>query len=786
MGASMRSTALAALIALVGAGSVVMSGWAEQPRLRAVPFTNVRLDDVFWTPRLEITRSKTLPHNFEMCERTGRIRNFVKAAGAAEGEYEGYFFNDSDVYKVLEGAAYALHTAPDAELDGYVDEVIAKIAGAQQSDGYLNSYYTLTGLDQRWTDLANKHELYCAGHLFEAAVAHYQATGKRTLLDVAIRFADLIDSLFGPDKRHDVPGHEEIELALVKLYGVTGEARYLKLAQFFLEQRGRAEGRRLYGDYCQDHLPLAQQTEIAGHAVRAMYLYSGVADVAALTGDDEMITMMERIWRDVVERKMYITGGIGPSAHNEGFTVAYDLPNDSAYAETCASIGMVLWNQRLSLLHADARYVDVLERALYNGLLSGIALDGEKYFYVNPLASRGTHHRREWYSCACCPTNIVRFLPSVGGYVYAHTDDAVYVNLYVAGEAKIALRDAEVSIKQETRYPWDGAVRLTLTPTAPLEYDVYVRIPGWCEGARLRVNGAPIPEPQVVKGYTRVSCHRRRSDVIELDLPMPIRRIEAHPRVPADSGRVALQRGPLVYCLEGVDNAGGVLNLALPREAELTVEHRADLLGGVTVIRGPALAVEPTAWDNRLYRPAVVTRPVEFVAVPYYAWDNRAAGEMAVWLPESPTMVEPPPVAWLTPTASHCYGRDTLRALHDRLEPTDSGDHTVPRFTWWPKRGTQEWVQYEFDAPRRVSGVEIYWFDDERQNGGCRVPASWKLLARSGEEWQPVTGVADYGTARDQYNFVTFDPIETSGLRIEAQLQENMSAGILEWRVDAE
>jgi DUF1680 family protein len=628
------------MASLIGGASGTATGEAQYRKLTAVPFTEVRIEDDFWAPRLRTTREKTLPHNLMWCENTGRISNFAKAAGSVEGEFKGIYFNDSDVYKVLEGAAYVLATHPDRKLERQVDEIIEKVAGAQQDDGYLNSYYTLVEPENRWTNLRDKHELYCAGHLFEAAVAHYRATGKRTLLSVACKFADHIDSIFGPDKRSGVPGHEEIELALVKLYGVTGEERYLKLAQFFLDERGRGRGRELYGDYCQDHKPIREQSEICGHAVRAMYLYSGVADIAGITGDRRYIEAMERIWDDVVHRKMYITGGIGPSASNEGFTVAYDLPNETAYAETCASIGMVFWNHRLNLLHADGRFADIVERALYNGLLSGISLDGERFFYVNPLASRGKHHRKPWYACACCPTNMVRFLPTVGGYIYAHSENGIYVNLYVASTAEVPLQDTLVTMTQDTRYPWDGDVKITIEPASDATFDICLRIPGWCKDPRLRVNGRPLSDFEVEKGYARIRREWHPGDTIELELAMPIERMKAHPNVTANTGRVALQRGPMVYCLEAVDNGGTVFQLSLAREAELVAEHRPQLLGGVTVIRGTAVVSCAGNWNNMLYRPIAEPKTVKCVAVPYYSWDNRERGEMIVWLPETPDLAE--------------------------------------------------------------------------------------------------------------------------------------------------
>ncbi|MCP4250395.1 MAG: glycoside hydrolase family 127 protein, partial [bacterium] len=486
-----------------------------------------------------------------------------------------------------------------------------------------------------------------------------------------------------------------------------------------------------------------------------------------------------------VQAKMSSTGGIGPASRNEGFTDAHDLPNDTAYAETCASIGMVLWAHRLNLLHADARYVDVLERVLCNGLLSGVSLNGEGFFYTNPLASRGKHHRRSWYKCACCPPNIARIMLSLGGYVYARTDRAVFVNLYMGSRAKINLAGTTVSLTQQTRYPWDGQVKLTVEPASAAAFELFLRLPAWCDAPRIRVGGEAVTKLEVHAGYVRLRRTWQSGDVVELDLPMPVERIEAHPRVAADTGRVALQRGPIVYCLEAADNSMPVRRLSLPREARLTTEDRPGLLGGVTVITGTALAAgarEWRDWEGALYHPATAVRPVAFVAIPYYAWDNREPGEMVVWLPETLTLVEPPPVAGIVPSASHCFERDTVAALHDRLEPRSSADQTIPRFTWWNRRGSREWVQYDFDQPRRVSGCRVYWFDDRRSGGHCRVPASWKLLYRDGNDWREIPDPSAYGIELDEYNTATFTPVETTALRIEVELQPDFSGGILEWK----
>jgi len=793
----LANTLTLAACAVAAAAMTARAEGPEHRKLAAVPFTEVKVQDEFWAPRIATNREKSIPHNFQWCEQTGRFSNFAKAAGLIDGKFEGIYFNDSDVYKVLEGAAYSLADHPDPKLDEMTDAVIAKIAAAQQENGYLNSYYTLVEPDKKWTNCASKHELYCAGHLIEGAVAHYRATGKRTLLDVAVKFANRIDEIFGPGKRYDVPGHEELELALVKLYQVTDDERYLKLSKFFLDTRGDESNRpRLYGAYCQDHMPVRKQSEIVGHAVRAMYLYSGVADVAAYTGDQEYIDAMDRLWQNVVQRKMYVTGGIGVQNHGEGFSGEYNLPNAAAYCETCAAIGMALWNHRLNLMHGDAKYADVVERAMYNGILSGIDLGGEKFFYVNPLASSGGHHRQPFFGCACCPSNVVRFVPSVPGYVYATTGAGIYVNLYAAGVGKIALSaERAVEIEQQTRYPWDGKVRLVVKPSKPAKefgwFQVYLRIPGWCEEPKLSLNGEAVDPIRTVGGYAQICRYWDAGDVVELDLPMPVRRIEAHPKVQADVGRVAIQRGPVVYCFEKVDNPDGVANIVLPDDPKFTAEHRGDLLGGVTVIEGV----------DRSGR--------KITAVPYYAWDHREPGDMAVWVrqdgkspappqddpawegnlyrPLDPATLGPPTpfsaIELSTPSASHCWDADSTGALNDRLEPSNSIDHGIPRLTFWDHRGTTEWVQYDFDSAQKVSAVEVYWFDDT-DRGQCRVPESWKLLYRDGDAWNPVAGVSAFGTEPNKYNRATFTPVETTALRIEVQLKPDFSAGILEWKVE--
>ncbi len=574
--------------------------------LKPVPFTDVKFTDGFWAPRLETNRTVTIPHDFHMCEKTGRIANFARAAGREQGDFQGIFYDDSDVYKVIEGAAYSLATHPDPKLEKYLDDLIETIAAAQRPDGYLFTFYTLKGLDKKFTNLKDMHELYCAGHLIEAAVAHKRATGKDSLLNVAIKFADHIDSIFGPGKRHDVDGHEEIELALFNLADLTGEKRYAALAQFFVDERGHtACGRKLTGPYHQDVGPVLEQKEVMGHAVRQMYLLCAMTDYA---------TAVDRLFDDLVGTKMYVTGGIGARHEGEAFGESFELPNESAYNETCAAIGNALWNHRMNLLHGDAKYFDVVERVLYNGFLSGVGLGGDKFFYVNPLASDGKHHRQEWYKTACCPVNVVRFLPSLPGYAYAtRGDDALFVNLFATGEATVKVAGQSVKVAQDTSYPWGDSVQLTITPEKSGPFALHLRVPGWCdaEQAGATVNGQPVVK-RMEKGYLVIDRDWNAGDRVQLALPMPIERVKADPRVKANVGRVALQRGPVVYCVEAVDNGGKVSHLRSKPDAKYTVAFREELLGGVNVIKGD---------DGSL-------------AVPYHAWDHREPGEMAVWLLE--------------------------------------------------------------------------------------------------------------------------------------------------------
>jgi DUF1680 family protein len=797
-----------------------------------VSFTSVHLNDVFWAPRIETNRTVTIPFAFQQCEKTGRVDLFERAAKALKGEEltnkqpPGYPFDDTDVYKVIEGASYTLAVVPDPKLDAYVDSLIAKIAAAQEPDGYIYTTRTINPQSpHQWAGAArwvlerdDSHELYNLGHLFEAAVAHNLATGKKNLLDVATKAADLLVKTFGPGKRTTWPGHQITEMALVRLYRVTGKEEYLSLAKFLLDERGptplppgeRANPRGL--DYNQAQLKIVDQTEPVGHAVRAMYMYSGMADVAALTGDDAIRKAGDRIWDNLTTGKLYITGGIGSSATGEAFGRPYELPNMSAYNETCASVGMDYWNHRMFLLYGDAKYIDIMERTLYNGLMSGVSLDGKTFFYPNPLESNGQHERSPWFGVACCPSNITRFMASVPGYLYAKAGNTLYVNLYAAGSADIDLNGRKVKVVQETRYPWDGAVKLTVTPDQAAAFAVKVRVPGWArnepvpsnlytfvdksaDAATVKVNGQTV-SMTLDKGYVTIDRSWKAGDVIEMTLPMPVRRVAANEAVEADRGRVALQRGPIVFTAEWVDNPNGkVRNIVMPDSAGLTSTFRADLLNGVQVIEGRSVGLSYDAAGK------VIKQEQPFVAIPYAMWANRGRGQMAVWLARTEGVARPTPFPTIATasTVTTSPSRKDVRNIVDGEEPANSADSSA-YFDWWPRRGCKagtqpaapggegrqpcsqsEWVEMAFAKTATVSTTEVYWFDDTGR-GGVRVPQSWKLLYKDGDTWKPVEG-GTFGAERNAWNKVTFKPVTTSALRIELTMQPEMSAGLQEWKV---
>jgi DUF1680 family protein len=638
--------------------------------IRPVPFTEVRFTDAFWAPRLETNRAVSVPYALRMNEETGRVDNFRKAAKLVPGAYKGKRYNDSDIYKSMEAAAYTLRLHPDPALEKALEDLIAVIARAQEPDGYLYTARTADPANPapgagpvRWSNLRVSHELYNVGHMYEAAVAHFQATGKRSFLAIAEKNAALLLRTFGsgPGQRRGFPGHQEIEIGLAKLYRVTGNRAYLDLAKFFLDERGHYYGGQTYApddpfaiynsdEYLQNHKPVLEQDEAVGHAVRAMYMYSGLADVAALGGYPGYVAAIDRLWLDVAGKKQYLTGGVGARSGSEAFGDAYELPNAQAYTETCAAIGNALWNYRLFLLHGEAKYMDVFERVLYNGLLSGVSLSGDRFFYQNPLESAGGYGRSPWFEVACCPPNLTRFLPSLPGYVYATKGDVLFVNLYVGGDARIELGGRTLWIVQTTAYPDNGKVGLTVSADRPVPFELALRIPGWARGEAmptglyrflggsnerpsLEVNGEP-KALDVRDGYARVRRTWESGDTVRLTLPMPVRRVVADEAVAEDRGRVALQRGPVVYAVEGIDNGGRVFDLVLPDTASLAAVDR-PLIDAI-VITGLADFVSRDAPGR------AVTERGLFLAVPYYAWANRGPGQMLVWLPRTAAAVRPP------------------------------------------------------------------------------------------------------------------------------------------------
>ncbi|MDD4515575.1 glycoside hydrolase family 127 protein [Massilibacteroides sp.] len=789
--------------------------------IKEVSFTDVHLTDNFWLPRMEINRTVSIPSAFHQCKINGRFDNFALAGGLIKGEHKGDFsFDDTDPYKIIEGASYSLAVKYDEKLDAYLDSVITLIAAAQEPDGYLTTCVTnnctrLSGWwgKSRWEKI-NSHELYNSGHLYEAAVAHYKATGKRTLLDVALKNADLVCEVFGPNEgqKHVPSGHPIIEMALVKLYNITNEQKYLDMARYFVDETGRGtDGHRL-SKYSQDHMPILQQTEIVGHAVRAGYLYSGVTDVASIQHNTTLFAAVKRVWDNMAGRKLYITGGIGSRAQGEGFGPDYELNNFNNYCETCASIANVYWNQRMFLATGDSKYVDVMERTLYNGLISGVSLSGDKFFYDNPLASDGHAERAPWFGCACCPGNVTRFMASVPGYVYATNKKDIYVNMYVAGNSKLTIEGNEIELVQKTNYPWDGNVELAVNPSEVADFCLLLRIPGWAKNqpvptdlykyvdnkksqVSIKVNGKDVKRRFRV-GYAVVERTWKPGDIISIQMDMPVRRVQANEKVEYDKGLLSMERGPIVYALEGVDqDKDYVFDMVIPRDAKIESTYEKDLLNGVTVLRGDAYRVTENKENGQLEETSV-----KFKAIPYSTWNNRGRSQLVVWTPEAPEYAIPEAEPTIASKGEQIDGW----GMNDLFEPKSSADINTPYHYWWLKAGTEESVGYRFDKPQTVSSVEVYWLAFEHYDVIYKAPESWKLLYKVGDKWKEVENTAPYGTELDKYNKVAFKPVTTTELKIVAQLQrpdtdvstdekgpqvvevgrKGYSAGIIEWRVN--
>jgi len=781
--------------------------------IQEVSFTQVKLSDGFWLPRMETNRTVSIPSAFRECEKNGRFDNFAIAGGLMKGEHRGDFsFDDTDPYKVIEGASYSLAVHYDAKLDHYLDSVISIIAAAQEPDGYLTTCVTnkCTRLSGWWGthkwEKINSHELYNSGHLIESAVAHFRATGKRSFLNVAIKNADLVCKTFGPNEGqiHRPSGHPIVEMALCKLYKVTGNKKYLDEAKYFVEETGRCTDGHRPSEYSQDHMPILQQEEIVGHAVRAGYLYSGVADVASLTGDDAYLHALERIWQNMASKKLFITGGIGSRPQGEGFGPNYELNNMTAYQETCASIANVYWNYRMFLATGESKYADVYEAALYNGVLSGVSLSGDRFFYDNPLESMGQHGRAPWFGCACCPGNVTRFVASVPGYIYATEGQDIFVNLYIQGEADINAAGNRVNLKQETRMPWDGLVSLIVNPKSAKQFTMRLRIPGWAKDRPvattlykyvndakpyiIKVNGKQIDATENDKGYVCITRKWKKGDKIELTLPMDVRRIQANDNAEDDRGKLAMSRGPVVYCLEGQDQADStIFNKAILQDATFSTAE-AKIAGYPFVVLNTE--AEELETDGHV-------KTVRVRAIPYCTWNNRGGDQMEVWVPQSPAYAHVKPAETIASRARTIFFRSAIQkdapetaavegetwGVNDQWEPKRSSDTSKPYHYWWLKFGTEESIAYEFDQPYEVSNTQVYWLDFDHYDGNFRTPESWKLYYKDGDTWKEVEDHSPYGVEKDCYNSVDFKPVTTTGLKIIAKLREGQSGGVIEWKV---
>jgi uncharacterized protein len=722
---------------------------------QAVPFTDVDITDDFWAPRMEVNRTVSIQHCFQKSDERP----------------------NSDNPRLIEAAAYMLAKRRDPEFESFIDAHIDKAVARTES--------RLTEPDKI---------VRVSGNFLEAGVAYFRATGKRQLLDSAIKIADKMDAAYGPGKKTYISGHEGLKIGLISLYRQTGDEKYWRLAKFFLDERGKDDYPRqgeaaLDRTYAQDHKPVIQQTEAVGHCVRAMYLYIPMTDVAAFTGRPEYSSALDKIWEDMVYKKIYLTGSIGSIRFHEQFGGPYGLPNLSAWNETCASYGNVLWSHRMFLLHQDAKYLDVMERVLYNGFATGVSLKGDRFFYQNPLTSFGNYERFDWINVPCCPPNVVRLTASLGGYIYATAPDSIFVNLFVGSKANIKLGGNAVAVRQETRYPWEGTTKISVDPAQPASFTLFVRIPGWTgkqvmpgdlyhfmedpeQAPVFKLNGNPIAV-RAEKGFAKIDRQWKKGDVIEFAMPMPVRRVQANYQVPEDEGRVALQRGPLVYCAEWPDNGGHALQILVPDDAEFKTEFRKNLLNGVNVVTSNVLAVT-RAPDGVSLR----TGPHPLVAIPYYSWSNRGPGEMAVFLARRGDKtrvapIPPDPIARVTSSGGikkawtgYNDQNDDIAAVYDGVDPLSSADESNLYFRMRPPVGQPAWVVYEFKKPTRISASDVYFVDDKRF---CKLPASWRLLYQEGGQWKPMAARAPLGVEKDKFNTVTFEPVTATAVRLEVE-----------------
>lgn len=818
---AITTTAVAALAASLAAAQQTPGG-AGYP-ITPVPFTRVKVqENSFWGQRLETSRKVTIPLAFGKCESEGRYKHFERAAHPSASydvpKLMGFSFDDTDPYKTIEGASYILQTYPDKKLEAYLDSVIDIIGKAQEPDGYLYTARTQNPANphpwagtKRWVleeDLS--HELYNLGHMIEGAVAHYQATGSRKFLDIATKYADCVVREVGPKAGQAcvVPGHQIAEMALCRLYLATGNKNYLDEAKFFLDYRGKTG---IKHDYSQSLKPVVEQDEAVGHAVRAAYMYAGMADVAALTGDTSYVHAIDRIWDNIVGKKLYITGGIGATNNGEAFGRNYELPNMSAYCETCAAIGNVYVNYRLFLLHGESKYYDVLERTLYNGLISGVSMDGGGFYYPNPLESMGQHQRQAWFGCACCPSNVCRFLPSLPGYVYAVKDKSVYVNLFLANTSELSVGGKRVRLSQQTEYPWDGDIAIKIDENRAGAFDLKVRIPGWVKGQpvpsdlyyytdgkrlsySVKVNGQPVEAALTADGYYTIGRKWKKGDVVSVHFDMEARTVRAHNSVEADRGQVSIERGPIVYCAEWADNKDDIMSILVNQEPQFTLGTMADaafiadsLKSTLSLYKNQSVRTLTTeaqtlsfGKDGRL-----TTADSRLTLIPYFAWAHRGNGNMKVWLPQDVRAARPtvPPTLAAQAKVEFSSPVPAPRSVTDGLVPADETDRSIPYCHWWPKQGTTEWVSYTFPEAKEVGSCTVYWYDDQPW-GGCSVPESWAVYYQDPQgKWQPVRDADAYPVKRGAPCMVNFAPVKTKAVKLELKQADDKSAGIFEWSV---
>lgn len=819
----LMTSALAALALMPASAQKVNKSSGGYP-ITPVPFTSVKVwNNTFWGQRIETSRKVTIPLAFSKCESEGRYKNFERAAHPSDsydvGKLMPYSFDDTDPYKTIEGASYVLQTYPDKKLKAYIDSVLDIIAPAQEADGYLYTARTQNPKhphfwagDKRWSmeeDLS--HELYNLGHMVEGAVAHWQATGSRKFLDIAIRYADCVVREVGPNPGQAcvVPGHQIAEMALCKLYLATGNKKYLEEAKFFLDYRGKTSIKQ---EYSQSHKPVLEQDEAVGHAVRATYMYAGMADVAALTGDTAYIHAIDRIWDNIVSKKLYITGGIGATNNGEAFGKNYELPNMSAYCETCAAIGNVYVNYRLFLLHGESKYYDVLERTLYNGLISGVSMDGGGFFYPNPLESMGQHQRQAWFGCACCPSNICRFLPSLPGYVYAVKDKNVYVNLFLSNSSSLKVAGKKVSLSQDTQYPWNGDIAIKVDDNKAGQFGMKIRIPGWVKGQpvpsdlyyysdgkrlgyTITVNGKKVEGKVTEDGYYTINRKWKKGDVVRVHFDMEARTVRANNKVEADRGCISIERGPIVYCAEWPDNQGfdimSILENREPQFAEGKLSYDGFIdpkyKNVLTLYKGQNMEtltenVQTLAYDKS---GKLSTKDQTLTLIPYFAWAHRGNGNMKVWLPQDVKAAKPSAPATLAAQAKVEFSSPVpaKSSITDGLVPADENDRSIPYIHWWPKKNTTEWITYTFPETKEIKTSTVYWYDDQPW-GGCKVPDSWKLYYQDeAGNWKEVPGADAYPCKRGVACIVNFDPVKTKAVKLELKQPETHSCGLFEWSV---